>query len=105
MDFSHILMLASTAGDIINHSASQACGSSCSTVTLGQLFKQITDALIFVIGSISVLMIIIGGLRYVISNGDAKAAEAGRNTVLYAVIGLILSIAAFAIVSFVSTTF
>jgi hypothetical protein len=99
------LKLASGAGDIIKKSADQACGSACNTTSLGALFGQITNALIFVIGGVSVIMIIIGGLRYVIANGDPKAAEAGRNTILYAVIGLVISIAAYAIVRFVTTAF
>jgi hypothetical protein len=43
------LKLASGAGDIIKKSADQACGSACNTTSLGALFGQITNALIFVV--------------------------------------------------------
>ena len=50
-------------------------------------------------------MIIIGGFRYVTSQGDQTQMQSAKNTILYAVIGLIVAIAAYAIVSFVVTQF
>ena len=52
-------------------------------------------------GIIAVIMLIIGGIRYVTSGGDAKKVTDAKNTVLYAIIGLIISFLAFAIVNFV----
>ena len=46
-------------------------------------------------------MIIIAGFRYVISQGDSGAVTSAKNTILYAVIGLIVAIFAWAIVDFV----
>jgi len=91
------------ATSAINTGATQACGSSCNTgTTVGGLFAGVANALIFLVGAVSVIMIIIGGLRYVTSNGDAKQTEAAKNTILYAVIGIVVAIASFAIVSFVT---
>ena len=67
------------------------------------LFKRITTILLYIIGAISVIMIVVGGIRYVISSGDASQVTAAKNTILYAVVGLIIAILAFAIVNFVST--
>jgi hypothetical protein len=53
-----------------------------------------------IIGVISVLMIAIAGLNYVISNGEPQKTAKAKDTILYAVIGLVISILAFAIVSF-----
>ncbi len=53
------------------------------------------------IGAISVLMIFIGGIRYIVSTGDPQRTATAKNTILYAVIGLIISISAFAIVEFI----
>jgi hypothetical protein len=47
-------------------------------------------------------MIIYGGFRYVISRGDAAHIKAAKETILYAVVGVVVSIVAFAIVSFVA---
>ena len=46
-------------------------------------------------------MLIYGGLRYVVSGGDSKKVTDAKNTILYAIIGLIISILAFSIVNFV----
>lgn len=68
------------------------------------LVSTVTNALLFVIGAISVIMIIVGGIRYVISNGDSAQITAAKNTILYAVIGLAIAVLAYAIVNFVVTT-
>lgn len=65
------------------------------------VFTQITNTVLYVVGIISVVMLIYGGLRYVISGGDSKKVTDAKNTILYAIIGLIISILAFAIVNFV----
>ena len=69
------------------------------------IFKTITNVLLFVIGAISVIMLIIGGIRYTISNGDSAAVTSAKNTILYAVIGIIVAILAYALVNFVITSF
>jgi len=73
--------------------------------TLPERIQQIVNVLLFVIGAVSVIMIIIGGLRYTLSNGEAKNIESAKNTILYAVIGLLVAIFAYAIVGFVVDAF
>ena len=65
------------------------------------IFGRIADVLVYLVGAISVIMIIIGGLRYVLSNGDPKATGAAKDTILYAAIGVVVAIVAYAIVKFV----
>lgn len=67
------------------------------------VFKQVTNTVLYIVGIIAVIMLIIGGIRYVTSGGDAKKVTDAKNTVLYAIIGLIISFLAFAIVNFVIT--
>lgn len=69
------------------------------------IFKTITNVLLFIIGAISVIMLIIGGIRYVVSGGDSGAVTAAKNTILYAVIGIIVALLAYALVNFVITSF
>lgn len=64
-------------------------------------FTQLTNTILFFVGIISVIMLIWGGLRYVVSGGDSKKVTDAKNTVLYAVIGLVISLLSFAIVNFV----
>ena len=68
-------------------------------------FKDIVNIMLFIIGAIAVIMIIYGGIRYVTSGGDSSSVKAAKDTILYAVIGLIVAILAYAIVNFVVTSF
>ena len=65
------------------------------------VFKQVTNTILYIVGIIAVIMLIIGGIRYVISGGDSKKVTDAKNTVLYAIIGLVVAFLAFAIVNFV----
>jgi hypothetical protein len=65
------------------------------------IWTRILDTFTFVIGSISVLVIIIGGIRYVTSGGDQAGITSAKNTILYAVIGVIIAMMAYGIVHFV----
>lgn len=80
-------------------------GGDQNTTPLEANIKTITNVLLFLLGAIAVIMIIIGGIRYVTSNGDSSATKAAKDTILYAVIGLIVAILAYAIVNFVITSF
>ena len=73
--------------------------------TLTDNIKLVVNVLLFLLGAIAVLMIIIGGIRYVLSNGESSQVTAAKNTILYAVIGLIVALLAYAIVNFVVDQF
>lgn len=79
--------------------------TSVATDKAPDMVKNIINTLLYVLGIIAVIMIIIGGIRYVVSAGDSSAITAAKNTILYAVIGLVVAILAFAIVNFVVTAF
>ena len=67
----------------------------------GGIFTTIVNILLFIIGAISVIMLIIGGIRYTISGGDSSAVTSAKNTIMYAIVGIIVAVLAFAIVNFV----
>ena len=67
-------------------------------------FSKVTQVLLVVIGIASVIVIIIAGLRMVISQGDPKAFESARNTILYAIIGIVIALLSYAIINFVLTS-
>ena len=81
--------------------AARAEGMPADLIGPSGVFTQITNTVLYAVGIISVIMLIYGGLRYVISGGDSKKVTDAKNTILYAIIGLIISILAFAIVNFV----
>ncbi len=65
------------------------------------LISRVVETIIFVSGSIAVLMIVIGGLRYAISNGDPQGIANAKNTIIYAIVGLVIALMAEAILRFV----
>ena len=67
------------------------------------LFTNTINIALFLIGAIAVLMLIYGGIRYTISGGEAKNVAAAKNTILYAIVGIVVAILAYAIVNFVVT--
>jgi len=67
------------------------------------IFVTVTNILIFIIGAIAVIMLIIGGIRYVLSQGDQSAITSAKNTILYAIIGIVVAMLAFGAVNFVTT--
>jgi len=69
------------------------------------IVTTITNILLFIVGALSVIMLIIGGLRYVISGGNSTAVTAAKNTILYAIVGLVISLLAYAAINFVLNVF
>ena len=65
------------------------------------IFKQITNTILYIVGVVAVIMLIIGGIKYLISGGDSKKVTDAKNTILYAIIGLVIAVLSFAIVNFV----
>jgi multisubunit Na+/H+ antiporter MnhB subunit len=68
------------------------------------LFKMIQiviNIILSVLGAITVLMIILGGINFMTSQGDPGKTKKGRDTILYGIIGLVIALLAYAIVNFV----
>ena len=87
----------------IQDGANAAQGDNTSSNLFGDsgIFKTITNTALFIIGALSVIMLIYGGIRYTISMGDAKNVEAAKNTIMYAIVGIVVALLAYAIVNFV----
>lgn len=67
--------------------------------------KTIVNTLLYLIGAVAVIMLVYGGFKYMTSGGDSAAVASAKNTVLYAVVGLVVAILAFSISNFVVGTF
>lgn len=78
-----------------------AAGCNNNTDALPTAITNILSAIIGVAGLVSVVYIIIGGVQYMTSSGDASKTEKAKKTILYACIGLIICALAFVIVNFV----
>ena len=66
--------------------------------------NTIINVALGVIGVIAVVMIILGGVQYTTSSGDAAKVKKAKDTIMYGVIGLVVALLAFAIVNFVLTS-
>ena len=93
------------AQDSIVQGANDAKGKDQSTNLFGTggIFTTITNLALYLIGAVSVLMLIYGGIRYTISGGDSNAVTGAKNTILYAIVGIVIALLAYAIVNFVLT--
>lgn len=65
------------------------------------LVRTIVLLLSYIVGVVSVIMLIIGGIKYIVSNGESSAVASAKNTIMFAVVGLIIAIFAQGIVQFV----
>lgn len=74
-------------------------------VSLPEFAHRIADALIYVVGAVSVIMVIWGGMKYAVSMGHPKRVKSARDTILNALIGVVIAICSYAIVNFVIESF
>lgn len=91
--------------DQIENGIDAAGGGGASNNNLPRLIKNIVNILLYVLGAISVIMIVIGGIRYATSGGDSSGVTNAKNTVLYSVVGLVVAMLAYAIVNWVIDAF
>lgn len=90
-------------GASLSASDTQNCDTTNTDATdkINNIITIIINAFSLVVGIASVIMIIIGGLRYIISGGEAGNVTSAKNTILYAIIGLVVVALAQFIVKFV----
>jgi hypothetical protein len=93
------------AGASLSVQDSQNCDPAASTAEAEDKVDSIITTVInifsLVVGVVSVIMIIIGGLKYITSGGDSGNVSGAKNTILYAIIGLVIVALAQIIVKFV----
>ena len=85
-----------TTGDDTNQQSGQK-------TSLMETLQIIINVALGIIGFIAVAMIIVGGVQYTTSAGDAAKVTKAKNTILYGVVGLVIALLAFAIVNFILT--
>jgi|SRR3989344_9803 len=93
--------------DVCTGSSLTFTGTNCDTTTSGaqgslnRIVKLIVNLFSVVVGIIAVIFIIIGGIKYVTSGGEANNITAAKNTIMYAIVGLVVVALAQLIVRFV----
>lgn len=79
-------------------------GNQCNSTSgseINNLVADIVNILSWVVGIAAVIMLIVGGLKYVMSAGDSNATKSAKDTILYAIVGLVIAVLAQGIVRFV----
>jgi lysylphosphatidylglycerol synthetase-like protein (DUF2156 family) len=66
-----------------------------------RILKNVINILLTVVGIVAVIMVVVGGIKYAASQGDQGAVSSAKNTIIYAIVGLVIAVMAFAIVNFV----
>ena len=101
-----VAMVANASALTLQEGAQAAQCDGCPSDLFGDtgVFKQVTNTILYIVGIIAVIMLIIGGIKYVLSGGDSKKVTDAKNTVLYAIIGLVIAVFSYAIVNFVITS-
>ena len=80
------------------------CDPGGSASSVNKLIRTVISFLSFIVGIVSVIMIIIGGLKYITSSGDSSNVTSAKNTILYAIVGLVVVALAQVLVRFVLNT-
>jgi hypothetical protein len=73
--------------------------------SVGEIIGRGVNVFAFFIGAISIIMILVGALRYVLSGGNPQATKEAKDTILYAVIGLVIAVLSLAIARYISGAF
>lgn len=87
------------AGACTGNSDSKVCAAKGDDIAV--LIGNVISLLLFIAGAIAALVIVIGGIRYITSDGDPGATNKAKNTIIYALVGLVVAIMSYAIVNFV----
>ena len=107
-----IALLGATAVPVFAADACDYCkGDNCEIICkkdqkeadAENMVGKILQTVFGIIGVVAVIVIIVGGIMYTTSQGDSTKLSTAKNTILYAAIGLIISLLSFAIVSFILT--
>lgn len=75
--------------------------TSGGTTGVNNIIKTVINIFSLVVGVVAVIMIIVGGFRYITAGGDSNNVSAAKNTIIYAIIGLVIVAIAQFIVQFV----
>lgn len=67
------------------------------------LVSRAVEILSWIIGVVAVIMVIVGGFKFVVSAGDANGVKSARSTIIYALVGLVVAALAQILVRFVLT--
>ena len=96
-------LLTSDASAQVSSGINAATTSEMQGKSVNNTVGSIVNILLWVVGILAVTMIVWSGFKYITSAGDTSKLASAKSTLIYAVVGLIIAIMAYAIVNFVRT--
>ena len=109
----HAATIDCTNTQALNSQEAIECGASgtntinnpgtTATTSLNNTIASVINVLSVMVAAVAVIMIIVGGFRYVTSGGKQESVTGAKNTIMYAIIGLVIVALAQIIVQFVLT--
>ena len=96
--------LCETSGTLQIGGSTAGCDANANDTKVNKLIGKIINYVSIIVTLVAVIMIIVGGFKYIASGGDSGKVTGAKNTILYAIIGLIIVALAQFIVKFVLNT-
>jgi hypothetical protein len=97
----------SSTGEICTGAGLTSSGGKCQTQagapTISGIVKAIINVMSLILGVIAVIMIIVGGFKFITSGGDTNSVASAKNTIMFALIGLVVAALAQVLVHYVLT--
>jgi hypothetical protein len=84
----------------LSNTSQTSCGTQAEGTVSG-ILKTVIDIFSLIVGAVSVIMIVIGGFRYIISGGESSNVSGAKNTIIFAIVGLVIVVLAQILVQFV----
>lgn len=101
-DSTNIQGCLSTGACLTTTTANGACATGDqATSSINSILTTVINIFSLVVGVVAVIMIIVGGLKYITSGGESSNVTSAKNTILYAIVGLVIVALAQVIVHFV----
>lgn len=82
----------------------QTCGSSAGSSSISTIIKDVVNLLSLILGALSVVMIIVSGIRFATSGGEANSVSGAKKALIYSIVGLVIAVLAQAILHWVIGT-
>lgn len=99
------LSVYADAKDEVKKGADMTNSGGSAKQDLPDVITTIINVMLFIAGALAVIMIIYGGIRYITAHGDEKQVKVAKDTIVYSVVGLIIAILAYALVTFIFNSF
>lgn len=93
------------AKDEVKKGADMTNSGGSAKQDLPDVITTIINVMLFIAAALAVIMIIYGGIRYITAHGDEKQVKVAKDTIVYSVVGLIIAIIAYALVTFIFNRF